>query len=247
MAQSSGKDKIWKREDLSKRYLEGVRGAIPLADYQIRIMLMLIEKMRDDPRKILDLGCGDGILGSAVLAKYPKASVVFLDISDTMIKAAMKKFSGRGKNAVFLTEDYGKPSWTAPAGKYGKYDVIISGLSIHHQTDGRKKGLYKEIFGLLKPGGIFLNLEHVSSATPRLGHIWNEYFIDSIYKYHRASGSKKTRKEIASTYYNNPLLEANILAPVDIQCAWLRKIGFKEVDCYLKVFELAIFGGIKPV
>jgi hypothetical protein len=26
----------------------------------------------------------------------------------------------------------------------------------------------------------------------------------------------------------------------------LREIGYTDVDCYLKVFELAVFGGRKP-
>ncbi|SPE57295.1 hypothetical protein SBV1_270094 [Verrucomicrobia bacterium] len=29
------------------------------------------------------------------------------------------------------------------------------------------------------------------------------------------------------------------------QCQWLREIGFENVDCYFKVFELALFGGTK--
>ena len=35
----------------------------------------------------------------------------------------------------------------------------------------------------------------------------------------------------------------NILAPVEEQCRWLRRIGFTDVDCFFKAFELAIFGG----
>ena len=27
---------------------------------------------------------------------------------------------------------------------------------------------------------------------------------------------------------------------------WLRQIGFQDVDCYFKAFELALFGGRKP-
>ena len=34
--------------------------------------------------------------------------------------------------------------------------------------------------------------------------------------------------------------------PSKQQCAWLRDIGFTDVDCYLKVFELAVFGGRRP-
>jgi hypothetical protein len=33
---------------------------------------------------------------------------------------------------------------------------------------------------------------------------------------------------------------------VEVQCQWLRQIGFGHVDCYLKIFELALFGGLRP-
>jgi hypothetical protein len=51
---------------------------------------------------------------------------------------------------------------------------------------------------------------------------------------------------VARHYYDRPDKSANILAPVERQCTWLREIGFTDVDCYLKVFELAVFGGRRP-
>ena len=44
---------------------------------------------------------------------------------------------------------------------------------------------------------------------------------------------------------NRPDKDANILAPVEDQCVWLRNNGYENVDCYLKVMELAVFGGQK--
>jgi tRNA (cmo5U34)-methyltransferase len=32
-------------------------------------------------------------------------------------------------------------------------------------------------------------------------------------------------------------------APVERQCEWLRDVGYADVDCFFKVFELAVFGG----
>ena len=54
----SGKADRWRREDLSKLYLNGVRGAIPLADYQIQTILTIIRKTELEVRAFLDLGCG---------------------------------------------------------------------------------------------------------------------------------------------------------------------------------------------
>ena len=39
---------------------------------------------------------------------------------------------------------------------------------------------------------------------------------------------------------------ANILAPVELQCRWLREIGYEEVDGYFRIYELAVFGGRRP-
>lgn len=36
-----------------------------------------------------------------------------------------------------------------------------------------------------------------------------------------------------------------MLEKVEVQCRWLEEIGFTNVDCYLKILELALFGGIK--
>ena len=56
----------------------------------------------------------------------------------------------------------------------------------------------------------------------------------------------------ASTRSNQPTGDitrpdraANILAPVEEQCGWLRALGFQDVDCYWKYFELAVFGGFR--
>lgn len=70
--------------------------------------------------------------------------------------------------------------------------------------------------------------------------------IDAQFRYFQSLDDPRDRTEIANTYYYRPDKIANILAPVDVQCDWLREIGFTRVDCYLKIFELALFGGYKP-
>jgi hypothetical protein len=40
--------------------------------------------------------------------------------------------------------------------------------------------------------------------------------------------------------------EEDILIAPEVQCDWLRAIGFEQVEVYFKAFELAIFAGTKP-
>jgi tRNA (cmo5U34)-methyltransferase len=62
----------------------------------------------------------------------------------------------------------------------------------------------------------------------------------------KRDGGTKSRQEIADIFMNRPDREANILLSVDTQCDWLREIGYEEVDCYFRVYELAVFGGRRP-
>jgi len=239
---------VWKTAELSQKYLSGVRSAIPLATEQIEIILRIIQMTRPQVNNFLDLGCGDGILGQAILNHYPHSQGVFLDFSETMIEAAKTKISASYQgNLEFINQDYGLPEWVNKIQQKAPFDVIVSGFSIHHQPDVRKREIYQEIYELLKPEGLFLNLEHVSSPSKLIEHLFEELFVDSLYAFHQSQSTKKSREEVARQYYNRPDKTANILAPVEAQCNWLREIGFIHVDCFLKVFEIALFGGMKPI
>ena len=123
----------------------------------------------------------------------------------------------------------------------------MSGLAIHHQPDERKREIYREIFGLLRPGGLLLNLEHVASGGDGADEAYNDLFVDSLWAYHRRRGGDRPATEIAQEYYYRRDKEANILAPLDVQCRWLEEIGFVDVDCFFKLFEMALFGGRRPL
>src|SRR5450432_4712617 len=69
-------DAVWKTPALATVYLEGVRGAIPLARQQLEIMQRLIAACQVPVRRFLDLGSGDGVLASAVLERFPDAQAV---------------------------------------------------------------------------------------------------------------------------------------------------------------------------
>lgn len=239
-------DTVWQANKLTQTYLNGVRAAIPLAQEQIDIMLRLINAACPEVTAVLDLGCGDGILGQAVMDQYPQATGLFVDFSEPMLDAARERLQGVNL-AVLLQLDYGKKGWANKLPQQAaQFEVIVSGFSIHHQPDRRKREIYAEIFDLLAPGGIFLNLEHVASHSRWVERRFEELFIDALYAYQQKINSGKSRQQVDQEFYSRPDKAANILAPVEDQCGWLREIGFSDVDCFLKIFELALFGGIKP-
>ena len=70
--------------------------------------------------------------------------------------------------------------------------------------------------------------------------------FDSLWAQYERNGDTRTRDEIAYEWHRRSDKEQNILAPVEDQCEWLRQIGFRDVDCFFRLFQVALFGGIKP-
>jgi ubiquinone/menaquinone biosynthesis C-methylase UbiE len=237
---------VWKSQELVEKYLSGIRAAIPLAGEQMEMMLRMIDAGAGRVERILDLGCGGGTLAAALLARYPQAQATLVDFSEPMIEEARKSLAPYGDACRFVLADLADAGWQTAIADRAPFDAVVSGYAIHHVTDERKHQLYAEIFGLLRPGGMFVNVEHVKSATDWLQNLCDEMIIDSIYAYHTAQGGKLTREQVGDDFVRRPDKESNILAMVEDQCAWLREIGFADVDCYLKVYELAVFGGRRP-
>ena len=115
-------------------------------------------------------------------------------------------------------------SWKSTALPPGPFDAVVSSFAIHHCADKRKHALYREIFDVLTPGGAFYNLEHVASPTPTL----HAAFLEAL-------GITADQED-----------RTNRLLALEPQLAWLREIGFREVDCHWKWRELALFGGVRP-
>ncbi len=170
-----------------------------------------------DARRVLDLGTGDGRL-LALLARDRRELVgVGVDFSGVMLDAARERFAG-DERVELVRHDLSEP---LPA--LGRFDAVVSSFAIHHLEHERKRTLYREVFDLLEPGGVFANFEHVASATARL-HL---AFFEAI------------GEPIENEDPSDRLLD------VETQLVWLRAIGFDDVDCYWKWMEMALLVGVK--
>jgi tRNA (cmo5U34)-methyltransferase len=238
-------DEVWKLPAIVDRYLS-YRMAIPLAQEQIGVMMSILKTRMQPVENFLDLGCGDGILGAAVLGEYPSARGVMADFSEPMLAQTREQLKEYAGQLAFENLDYGDPVWVSQMQQYGQFDAVVSGYSIHHQPDVRKREVYAEIFSLLKPGGWFVNIEHVSSESQTNIHLFEHHYSSVRHTIEKQNGGTRTFEEVRQEYAARPDKAANILAPVELQCNWLREIGYEEVDCYFRIYELAVFGGRKP-
>jgi ubiquinone/menaquinone biosynthesis C-methylase UbiE len=232
---------VWKRRDVAAGFLSERSLLIPDRPRQLDVLLRVLRHAPTPPRRVLDLGCGDGILLASVMEAFPDAAGVALDYSPLMLEQARGRLAAFGVRATVGEADLATPAWLQAI--TGRFDAVLSGFAIHHLPDDRKRALYGEIFALLAEGGVFLNCEHVSSPTPQVEQLFDDAMSEHLWQRRRERGEEVTREQVRKEFLERPDRAANILASVEEQCGWLREIGFRDVDCFWKYFELAIFGG----
>ncbi|MEJ7837914.1 MAG: methyltransferase domain-containing protein [Thermomicrobiales bacterium] len=236
------RDTVWQQEDVARSYFSSRRG-IPLADVQLDVMRRLIEEHKVTVRNLLDFGAGDGA-AAAVHSWQPVDRMVLVDLSHPMLDEARLRFAGVSAEIDYIEGDLLGSEWLPNIVARGPYDLVVSRYAIHHLPHDRKKSLYHDILGLLEPGGLFINIEHVKSASPVYQKAFDHLLIEGI----NATGDDaESIQATTEAYYSRQDKDTNILASVEDQCEWLREIGFVDVDCAFKIFELAVFVGKKPV
>lgn len=125
----------------------------------------LFGRQRDSsPLRILEIGCGTGLLTRHLQASFPDAEIVASDISSDMIEVAQK----RGDiGAHFLVMDGEAPAFDAPW-----FDLIVSSLAFQWFSD--LPTALDRLLGLLRPGGSLM----FATMAQRSFHEWRAAHVD---------------------------------------------------------------------
>ena len=150
---------LWTDAAHAQSYL-GHRKLLPRREVGYQALLELVPEV---PGRVLDLGCGDGEVVARVIDVRPVTEAVAVDFSPEMLRRVRERFA-EAQHVTVVEHDLD----VALPAEWGTFDVVVSAFAIHHVVDERKRALYAEVYDRLRPGGAFLNLEHVASPTPEL-------------------------------------------------------------------------------
>jgi tRNA (cmo5U34)-methyltransferase len=127
---------------------------------QFRLLANTIPYDQQLPIRILDVGAGYGALTRFLLQHFPNATAVCQDGSQEMItlgRARMEDLNGRFN---YIHCDFSKTGWSKLVP--GLFDAVVSSIAIHNVHDPKIiRGIYQEIFPLVKTGGCFLNFDRM--------------------------------------------------------------------------------------
>jgi tRNA (cmo5U34)-methyltransferase len=230
----------WSDSSFAQEYRDQADGYVPERRRLIEVAQSLYKHFvrAGWPRRVLDLGCGDGLMVQELLKVDSDMDATLVDGSSEMLEAAGKRLGHferkRLVNASFQDLLARDPLQTT-------FCFVLSSLAIHHLVMAEKAALFEYIHRHLEPGGFFLNMDVVLSPTDDLESwyltLWREWIA-----VHAADSQKAYLLSVPQRYKDNA---DNVPDPLLPQLQALERIGFKNVDCYYKYGIFTLFGGSK--
>jgi tRNA (cmo5U34)-methyltransferase len=218
--------------DASTAYYDNwMRMALPNFDEIFSVAVGLIPFDVAASISVLDLGAGTGLFSWHVLEKFPAARFTLCDLAPKMLEIAQQRFQPYAGQFAYRVEDYRQIVADQP------FDLVISSLSIHHLTDEDKAALFQRVYDLLKPGGLFINVDQIKGPSD----YWQQYYWDQWLQRVRRKGAAEDQIEASilrrKTYDQEATLPDQLL--------WLNQAGFAQVDCVYKHAFIGVFCAIK--
>jgi ribosomal protein L11 methyltransferase len=124
--------------------------------------------------KVLDLGCGTGILGLAIQKRQPQAKCLLTDLDPLCRDQVERTFALNGASIDSITTIFGPKAALAELKEFAPFDLIVSNIYAEILA-----GLAPHVFSLLRPGALWLTsgiLEGVAEETLKAAAI-KETFI----------------------------------------------------------------------
>ena len=138
-------------------------GYVPEREARFTAMFDALAELLPAPFVALDLGCGPGSLSQRLLRRFADAQAIAVDLDPVLLaigRGALGSVDGRLR---WVAADLASPDWTDALGTT-QVDAVLSSTALHWIEPDALARLYGDLASLLRPGGLFLNGDHLAFA-----------------------------------------------------------------------------------
>ena len=176
-----------------------------------------------DNLKVLDLGCGNGVLSEIVFRKIPNAHIVGFDLTAEMLQAYSEKLATYKGKFETIQGDF------RDGGIGEKYDIVLAGLSLHHLTWEERERFYQVIFNSMNHPGLFIArdiiIDEDTSVVQDQYNSWKEHM--------------RSHGEDPEMWYKKHIEKDHPMTLLT-HFKWLQGAGFSKTACQWRKYNFAI-------
>ncbi|NJD23498.1 MAG: class I SAM-dependent methyltransferase [Melioribacter sp.] len=200
--------------------------------------------------QILELGMGVGVVANKLIPTNDISNYLGMDFDPNMIKTAannLKQFNPQiitkeqsldpktpktNMNLRLLEADFNQLEFP------NDNDFVLAIISLHHQIDiDIKKELYKKIYNSLKPGGIFLFADLVTTKDIKKAALQN------VKHYHFLVEQNQDEEWLSKWAFHHQYLNRPL--PIEDELDYLTFAKFKKADILFQKFNTVLVKAVK--
>jgi ubiquinone/menaquinone biosynthesis C-methylase UbiE len=106
---------------------------------------------------VLDLAGGTGSISLRTLRRLPRATTTLVDVDPVLLAIARSSVDER---TTVVSADLRDSGWTRQLPR-AEYDAVLTATALHWIDEHRLPDLYAEVRSVLRPGGVFINADHM--------------------------------------------------------------------------------------
>ncbi|GAB3443541.1 class I SAM-dependent methyltransferase [Actinophytocola sediminis] len=142
---------------------------IPDREERFRVVIDVVRTaVGGDAASVVDLGCGPGSLSARLADAFPHADIVGVDADPLLLGLGTANVD---PNVRLVRADLGDPAWPDHTGLNTPWDAAVSSTALHWLAPDALAALYRILAKRLRPGGLFVNADHMRPGTSTLDTI----------------------------------------------------------------------------
>jgi SAM-dependent methyltransferase len=130
---------------------------MPDREERFAAMLDAVEAVGGREPRVLDLAGGTGSISLRTLRRFPAGATTLVDVDPVLLTIARGSLDER---SAVVSANLRTPDWRAALPE-GAYDAVLTATALHWLPADRVRAIYAEVRELLRPGGVFVNADHM--------------------------------------------------------------------------------------
>jgi SAM-dependent methyltransferase len=131
-------------------------GYLPDREARFNAMLDVLAVLLPEEFIAVDLACGPGAISQRLLARFPKARCVAVDLDPILLAMGRGVLGTMGDRLRWVEADLMTAEWITHLGE-AQVDAVLSTTALHWLAPEQLIRLYRQLGQVVRPGGVFLN------------------------------------------------------------------------------------------
>ena len=210
--------------------------------------------------RALDLACGPGSISKRLLERFDHAESVAVDYDPVLLHIGKSVLGDVNGRLSWAEANLREREWVNRL-PHLEFDVIMSTTALHWIPHSDLRLLYKDLYRILKPGGIFMNGDHMKLKNESkpiseiMRRLWkkseeHEFSVEGIRDWKKWWEDLEAYPELSSLLserrkrYANPDEHNNEIF-LDEHIEYLEEAGFKATGVIWQELESKVLLAIK--